>query len=275
MNDYPHFRSPEGREAVTADLTASVAELAFTRHAGLGKAVDLTFRTLGIDRMTQPPSPSHLLVIGSTDTIGDKLPDLRKEISHIARESADNSSSNASYRTIGDTLDLIAQRTLPRALERRGGVIQTVGDTLNAFGQSCNDDGCGVIYGKRVGWNMNDHEELKILRALPYYAAANVTSIGLLEIDREKDVSNDTRILRLRARKSLLDGIDNAPKLKKGSRALRVFEERLVRDATALARLKQRFAEQPGKGFDELILPEDIIHQLLDDELKIMEWESA
>jgi hypothetical protein len=276
MNDYPHFRSPEGREAVTADLTASVAELAYTRDVGLGKAVDLTFRTLGIDRVTQPPYPSDLLVIGSTETIGNKLPDLRKAIGLIARESADDTSGSlASYRTIGNTLDVIAQHTLPRALDGKGGVVQTVGDTLNAFGQSCNDDGCGVAYGKRVGWYMDDHEEVKKLKALRYYAAKNVTDIGLLEIDQEKGVSYDTKILRLRARKYILDDIENTPKLKKGSRALREFEERLIRDATALERLKQRFAEQPGKGFNELILPEDIIHQLLDDELAIMERESS
>jgi len=150
MNHYPHFRSPTGREAVTADLSASVAELGgpFTAN---GRAVDMTFQTLGFDSM-DPPHPSNMLIIGSQESIKQRLRELRLNIGHIARTANEAAEQSGNYRDayLPNRMDIIAQSVVPAAIEN-GEFIESVGMILSEFGEGCNDDGCGVDYGKRVG----------------------------------------------------------------------------------------------------------------------------
>ena len=219
MNHYPSYVSND-KEAVTADLTASVKELAYDRGPGLGKAVALTFRTLGIDRLTTPPHPSDLLVIGSVDRIADRLPDLRKTIATIATNAVDPDDSAYKRIVIGDTIDSLAQSVIPASLNSQRGFIEVVGESLSEFGEDCNDDGCLVEYGCRVGWYSTIHEYGEVSRGIPPYVFDNVTNLEILNKDNQtEEVSFATRLLASRARARLVQDPEAAKLLKKDSRA--------------------------------------------------------
>ena len=271
MNHYPHFSSGAGREAVTADLTASVAELS-TRRSAFGHAVDLTFKTLGFD-IARAPSPSDMLVIGSQKSIEQNSQNLRVSIGTIAKK-ANDLSANCGLRKspyLPYTMDAVAQRVIPRALERDE-FIESVGMILNAFGEECNDDGCGVAYGKRVGWYMEKEEDSKILKALPDETLKKLM-IPLLQPGVPlKELSLDTRILRALSS----DWIINRPDIQDQGFSEQLHQEYSAEcelNAAAIERMKEYLAQQTDKELGELSLPFDLIRDMVNAEKKHITWE--
>lgn len=273
MNHYPHYSSPDRREAVTADLTASIGLLASGR-CGLGKAVNLAFQTLGADRIWETPRPSDMLVIGSAETAARNLKSLRMKIGRIAECSADESLGHmSSYRTIGETLDHVTQNIIPRTLDTQGGFIHVVGNTLCEFGELCNDDGCGVNYGRRVGWYSNFRGETDTLKALPFRALKNITDVRQIRYGVE-DISKETILLGQRAIRWLHANKDEAlaPKgLYKNSPTYKKFVLACQRDEVALRRADELLHARSGRGFTDLILPPDVVDNLVDEQLRVMD----
>lgn len=271
MNHYPHFSSGAGREAVTADLTASVAELS-TRRSALGHAVDLTFKTLGFD-IARAPSPSNMLVIGSQNSIEKNSRNLRVNIGTIAKKANDLSTNYGSGKSpyLPYTMDVIAQRVIPRALERDE-FIESVGMILNTFGEECNDDGCGVAYGKRVGWYLEEEEKRRILSALPKKAFEKLNIPALKPNIPAKEAPLGTLILR---RLSLEWAIDHASDIQDQGFTEQLHQEYTAEcelNAEAIEKMNEYLTQQTGKEPENLYLPFDLVKDMVNAEKERLVW---
>lgn len=269
MNHYPHFRSPTGREAVTADLSASVAELGgpFTAN---GRAVDMTFQTLGFDRMN-PPHPSNMLIIGSQESIKQRLPELRLNIGRIAQTANEAAEQSGNYRDayLPNRMDIIAQSVVPAAI-KNGEFIESVGMILSEFGEGCNDDGCSVDYGKRVGWYIDIGDKQAAFGKIPE-ETRQLLNIPVLQLETPPSkASFDTLTLRSLAYHW---AIDHAKALKANGLTPALsdeYEQDCSNNVEAIQRMKAYVYEQKGRPVEQLHFPNDVIRQLVATERNAM-----
>lgn len=266
MNHYPHFSSGAGREAVTADLTASVAGLA-SRSQPLGCAADMTFQALQLDRM-KAPSPSDMLVIGSQELIDRNLKRLRISIGRIAREANEVGTQHGHYYQpqLADCIDDIAQHVLPSALEQNE-FIGSVGGILRGFGEYCNDDGCEVDFGRRVGWYHTATSLVESYNEVPTDIRQEL-AIPLLqpEVPR-KEVSRDLWILRVLADHWIIDHADSL----KGESGLtpelrQEYEEYCALNVEAIQKMNDYVQTQTGRPMSALHIPVDEQQKMIETE---------
>ena len=277
MNHTPHLSSANlAREAVTADLTASVNELSSLSNP-LGRAVRSTFITLGMDRIWG--SKHDFTLHGSQGEVAKNLRPLRINIGSILDTAEFPTRHDRGFA--GNTLDSIARHTIPAALEENWGILPVVGETLRLFGQDCNDDGCNVVYGADYGSNSGytPFQDLRrVMEALPKYAQRNMQKIQELQhaqYPTSQGVPTDVRLLRGRAARWLVSNKDEVltPKaLQKNSPLYEKFVTEIQLDKEALARANQQLVERTGKGLDDYILPPSIIDELVQEQREIMAY---
>ncbi len=272
MNHYPHFSSPGEREAVTVDLSASVAELSTPRSA-MGHAVSLVFRTLEFDEML-PPSPSDMLVIGSQRSIERNQRRLRLNIGKIAQVSNETAKQFGYHGApfLADRLDDIAQSVIPKAIEGNE-FITSVGTILGTFGEDCNDDGCGVEYGLRVGWYGKSHDENTEYLKLPKQTRQRLEIPVLQPEIARKDASRDLWALRMLAFHWAIDHGDALKKRGLTPSLMQEYERECELNSEAIQHMNRYLFGKTGRSIEKLFFPADVIRELVASERKTMEAE--
>lgn len=273
MNHYPHHKSGSGNEAVTADLTASVATLG-NPDSTYGHAVDLTLDTLGLDRMT-PPTPSDLLVIGSQESIKRNLRQFRMRIGSIATKANEVGHQNGDQREsyLPYRLDNIAQYVLPKAIEEND-FIKSIGEVLADFGEDCNDDGCSADYGKRVGWYSGIYNAQATLDSIPKETLDHLKSPLIRPDVRAKDLPTDTLLLRVLTTHWAISHADELKEHGPTTEMIQRYERECELNAEAIQRANATIIKRTGRPMHDLYLPIDVLRDLVATERSAMERES-
>jgi hypothetical protein len=225
-----------GQEAVTADLTMSIGDMS-APATRTGAFVSDVLGSLGIQQL-EPPRPSDMLLVGSSEGIARHQKRLTCAIGRIADKAmtVETQWDSPSLSRLENWGYEIATQAVPGVIRDKSPFISSIGHILRVIGNDLNDDGCDYARGLRPGWFHHASERQECFRTLGDTFTSLMARVPEHARRRDDDVTHYELTLLYRVGEWLWTNADRWQSTVPEARLVEEFDTMVDRERTAIAK---------------------------------------